>query len=270
MIDYASTPNTSGTFPNVVGLNVTSPGAGDGTPFLKSMIDDLWGARQAIMSHAGLTPDAVTESASASQFLTGIQRVAGHPGEVIAWDGNLSDPSSGSIRLLPLNGQGILRISYPDLDAAVYVGNTLNPTASAYYRATDAAGTSRSTTGAYLILPDRRGYVLRGLDTAASVDPDGASRDIGDTQDWALRKHSHYVWGEGSYPLDDNNHLYTTGATVAELVHWLLSGAESTTEVMADNMPSSSPYTSNVVPAANQSADENRMINSATRWCIRY
>lgn len=265
MIDYASTPNTSGAFPNVVGLNVTAPGAGDGTPFLKSMIDDLWGARQAIMDHANLTPDAVTESASASQFLEGIQKVAGHPGEVIAWDGEAADPSADDIRLLPLNGQGVLRASYPDLDTACYVGNTLNPTASAYYRATDAAGTSRSTSGAYLILPDRRGYVLRGLDTAAAVDPDGAARDIGDVQDWKIKQHDHTCWTQTEY-LNTTTITYTSGAVAFNGIAYI-SGAENLTDVLAQTIPTSGG--SKPIAAANQGT-ENRMTNSATRWCIRY
>jgi len=262
MIDYASTPNTSGVFPYVVGLNVTAPGAGDGTPFLKSMIDDLWGARQAIMDHASLTPDAVTESPGFSQFLDGIQKICGHPGEVIAWMGDTSDPSITGIRLLPLNGQGVLRTSYPDLDAACYTGDPDNPTAPSFYHADDAAGTSRNVAGIYLILPDLRGYVLRGLDTAAAVDPDGVGRASGDTQDWALAEHTHYVENQGGTAVPQVTTI-TEGSGSSFSGYATVVAAITTTALYASDL-----YAPSV--GGDGIKTEIRMVNSACRWCIRY
>lgn len=43
-------------------------------------------------------------------------------------------------------------------------------------------------------LPDLRGYFLRGLDTAAAVDPDGASRTVGSTQMGSVEQHTHTYW----------------------------------------------------------------------------
>jgi hypothetical protein len=62
-----------------------------------------------------------------------------------------------------------------------------------YFRADNSDGSSPSTTGIYLILPESRGYVPRGLDTAATVDPDGASRYLGDIQLDAYQGHYHTV-----------------------------------------------------------------------------
>lgn len=73
MKNYADIPNTSGAFPAVVSLNATGPGETDGTPITKTVVDDLWGARQAIMAAAGLTPDDVQETVSASQFLEALR-----------------------------------------------------------------------------------------------------------------------------------------------------------------------------------------------------
>lgn len=72
MKDYSTIPNTSGSFPDVVSQNATGPGETDGTPYIKQVIDDLWGARQALMDYAGLTPNGSQETSSNSQFLQAI------------------------------------------------------------------------------------------------------------------------------------------------------------------------------------------------------
>jgi hypothetical protein len=142
-----------------------------------------------ILNRAGLTPNGVLESDSASQIKEALWKGFGAPpGVVTQWHLD-DDPGTSGHRCLFLNGQGILRANYPDLDDAVYVGDSANPTASTYYHADDAAGTIRNTTGIYLILPETRGYVPRGLDTAAAVDPDGASRDLGSLQLDAFQGH---------------------------------------------------------------------------------
>lgn len=183
MINYlASFTNTDGaSFPDTLGKNATGPSATDGTEYVKLFIDDLWGARQALMDYTGLTPDTVSEAPGTAQVLEAWRRAFGGPGEVVEYHKN-DDPTVFGDRILLLNGQGVLRASFPLLDAAVYVGDGDNPTASVYFRADNANGTSRNIAGIYLILPETRGYVARGLDTAASVDPDGASRDLGSIQ----------------------------------------------------------------------------------------
>ena len=192
MINYLSSfVNTGGaSFPDTLGKNASGPAATDGTEFVKIFIDDLWGARQALMDYSGLTPDSVTEAPDTAQVLEAWRRAFGGPGEVVQYMKN-TDPSVNGDRILLLNGQGVLRASFPLLDAATYVGDGDNASASAFFRADDAAGTSRNIVGIYIILPETRGYAPRGLDTAASVDPDGASRDLGSIQLDAFQGHWH-------------------------------------------------------------------------------
>jgi len=263
MIDYSAVfTNTSGAFPNIVGVNASGPSATDGTEFIKAFIDDLWGARQALMDHAGLTPNAATEAAGASQALQAMQFVSGNPGEIVAWAGDvLIDPSSLGIRIFELTGQGVLRANFLDLDTYTYVGNADNPTASSFYHADDAAGTIRNTAGIYLIMPDLRGYFLRGLDLAAAVDPDGAGRDIGNVQNDAITKHYHNIFDGGTvfYPRSTADGSGTSYTGISDFA--------SGTPAQAGKSDGSST----IVPGGvTDLSTENRPTNIAIRWCIRY
>jgi hypothetical protein len=176
---------TGGPFPNFSAKNATGAGATDGTEWLKALIDDyLLGWSQALLDHEGLSPDGVAEAAGASQILDAIQNIL-PPGMVVEWNLN-TDPASYGARYLLLNGQGILRANYPELDANVYVGDGNNAAVAAagapFFHADNSDGSSPNTAGVYLILPESRGVVARGLDSAASIDPDGASRYLGDLQ----------------------------------------------------------------------------------------
>jgi hypothetical protein len=117
------------------------------------------------------------------------------PGTIDEW-ANALDPAVSGHRAILLQGQGVLIASFPDLDAAVYVGDGNNAAVAAgggkFYRASDAAGTTPNIAGPYLILPDARGVVPRGLDVAAAIDPDGASRFLGDIQVDAFQGHIFY------------------------------------------------------------------------------
>ena len=73
MKDYSTLPNTSGSFPDVVATDASGPGETDGTPLKKQVVDDLWGARQALMDAVGFTPNDTQESASASQHLDALK-----------------------------------------------------------------------------------------------------------------------------------------------------------------------------------------------------
>lgn len=255
MIDYkASFVNTDGVnFPDTKAVNASGPSATDGTEFVKLMIDDEWGARQAIMDHAGLTPDTVTEDPGTSQFVEAIQKgMAVGPGIGVTYWKN-DDPATLGDRVLLLTGQGVLRTSYPELDAAVYVGDPDNPTASKFYHANDAPGTSRNIAGIYLILPDTRGYGLRGLDVAAAVDPDGASRDLGHIQDDAFQGHRHDPFpGAGTF-------IHSGGVGTTGTVGANFSNQVSTGNPVTDTV--------NGVPRTDS---ETRMINVATNFGITY
>ena len=266
MINYDTINNVVGTFPNAVSQNATGPGATDGTPYIKDVIDDLWGHNQDLMNLATLSPDASAEANGASQRTEAIRRVGGYPGVGVPWFGNTDDPATTfGVRLLELKGQGILRANYVELDLKTYVGDGDNPTASAFYRADDAGGAVRNTTGVYLILPDSRGQFIRGFDSAGTIDPDGASRDIGNIQDWAIQKNNHYVWSLANYMNELSSKDFSAGA---RFVYEGVAGAETVSDLFADSILVSGG--NQQVAAANQDSDESRSTNIAARWAIYY
>lgn len=147
--------NTDGSaFPDNKSVNASGPSATDGTEFVKLMIDNyMFGPQQALINHAGLIPDGISEADGASQELEALQKSFGYPGEAVDWYGDL-DPAVIGMRVLLLEGQGILIANFQELATAVYVGDGNNATAPAFYKADDAAGTIRNIAGIYLILPD--------------------------------------------------------------------------------------------------------------------
>jgi hypothetical protein len=187
MQDYLATfTNTNGLgFPNTAAINASGGAATDGTEFTANMINDsMWGILQTLLDYTGQTPNGVVENPANSQILEAFRRFS-IPGVQLPVFWN-NDPAVLGIRAILLTGQGILKANYPELDAVVYVGDANNAAVHAagggFYHADDAAGTIPNTAGAYLILPDARGRVVRGLDLTGSVDPDGAGRYLGDLQ----------------------------------------------------------------------------------------
>jgi hypothetical protein len=164
MIDYAATfTNYTGSFPNIEAQNVTAPGAGDGTEFVAALVNDIWGRAQALLDYAGLTPDGVQEAPDTAQILTALSKGYGiGPGiGVIYWKNGT--PAANGDRVILLQGQVITIASYPLLAAAVYVGDANNATAPAFYKTSDAGGTTRSTSGTYMVMPDTRAVSLKGV-----------------------------------------------------------------------------------------------------------
>lgn len=273
MIDISAVfAEFNGSFPNFVGKNATGAGATDGTEYIAAMIDNwAWGWQQALFDYEGFTPDGVTESAGASQIVDAMNNMI-PPGMVAEWNINV-DPATLGARYLLLNGQGILRANYPLLDANVYVGDGNNAAVAAaggaYYRADDAAGTTPNIAGAYLILPESRGYTTRGLDSAASVDPDGASRYLGDNQIDAMQttRGSFRLRGFelGSDLLDNPLGSFTIAVGGASALTAASSGNSVARDtVNFDNTNSTSPN------AAKTDDDESRMSNRSTQFAIRY
>lgn len=198
MQDYAAAfTNFSGAFPDILAINASGPSATDGTEFVSNMINDsMWGVMQMILNRASLSPNGVLESDANSQIRDALQLGFGAPvGVVTQWHID-DDPGVSGHRALLLSGQGILRANFAELDAACYVGNANNAAVAAvdggYYRADNSDGSSPNIAGVWLILPETRGYAPRGLDVAASVDPDGASRFLGDVQVDAGQGHIHF------------------------------------------------------------------------------
>lgn len=200
---------TIGSSPDVLAINSTGAAIPDGTEFIAELINDLFmGPMQATLDYAGLTPNGVTEAAGASQFLEAIGKgFAIGPGVGGDWWAN-DDPSVTGHRALLLQGQGVLRASYPEADTIYYVGDGNNAAVAAgggsglsrgaFFHADNADGSSPNTTGAYLILPDTRGRSGRGKDPTATVDPQGALRFLGDEQDSAMWSHWHDAFFERS------------------------------------------------------------------------
>lgn len=158
MIDYATVlANTSGAFPNILAVNVSAAGAGDGTEFVAALVNDIWGRAQALMSRAGLTPDGVTEAPDTAQIISAISRGfnVGAGFGVTYW--KTGTPNDNGDRVLLLQGQVIEISAYADLVDATYVGDSDNATAPAFYKVSDSGGLTRSTTGTHFKLPDHRG-----------------------------------------------------------------------------------------------------------------
>lgn len=223
MINYlASFVNTDGAaFPDTEAVNVTAPGAGDGTEFVKLMVDDIWGRAQALLDYAGLVPDGVSEAPDTAQVLDAIGLGFGvGPGVGVTYWKN-DTPAVHGDRVLLLQGQVVLIATYPLLDAAVYVGNAANPTAPAFFRTSDAGGTIRDIAGPYLVLPDTRGLSLKNIGNATvNARVKTGPVLLGEMQEDREQGHAHSivtqnpggaagVRGPGNYQYD-NNGLYDT------------------------------------------------------------
>src|SRR4030042_3471083 len=167
MLDWTAVfANYDGAWPDILAKNVAAPGADDGTEFIASLINDgIWGWQQALMDGAGLSPNGITEAAGGSQILTAFEhKYALGAGIKIMYEKN-GTPAANGDRVLLLQGQVIALASYTALVAACYVGDGNNPTAPAYYKTSDAGGTTRDTSGGYFVLPDHRAMSPKGVGT---------------------------------------------------------------------------------------------------------
>ncbi|WP_050465093.1 hypothetical protein [Herbaspirillum autotrophicum] len=88
------------------------------------------------------------------------------------------------------NGGAIPVASYAVLAVVLYCGDANNATAAWGYRCTSAATptTTRSTTGAYIVLPDARGEYSRGWDDGRGID---AGRSLWAWQAGQVLSHTH-------------------------------------------------------------------------------
>jgi hypothetical protein len=263
--------NTSGSFPDTVGVNASGPAAQDGFEFVANFVNDNnLGIHQMILDRAGLTPNGIVESASGtSQIKEGLQKgFGGFPGKVHQWHVNL-DPGVTGHRALLLHGQGVLRANYPELDAACYVGDANNAAVAAvgggYYRADDAAGTIPNIVGVYIILPETRGYAPRGLDPAATVDPQGASRFLGDNQVDAMQRITGSINGAGAVGfLTPGSGLGALASTAIAATTFALQAGAADATLQYDNSGSTTPN------AAKTDDVETRMANYSTKWVVWY
>lgn len=268
-------PNTiytygSGTFPNFIATNSTGAATQDGTEIIAEGWNNfILGPWQALFDYAGITPDGVTEAAGSSQWLECIQKAFGvGPGKLVGW-WLADDPSVTGDRVLLLQGQGILIANYPELTGAVYVGDGNNTAVAAgggkFYKSSDSAGTIPDIAGTYLQLPDLRGYVLRGLDVAGSVDPGGASRFMGDTQlDASQGWQAGGVTGTATYwgrVAADNQYTVGSSNTTYGLIYYKTTFQGTSAMITALNDGT------NGTP---RKSSETRMINVSIQWGITY
>ena len=70
------TTPASGNYPYGSARNVSSPGAGDGTPWILDAINDIWGMQQAILVEGGVTPSGVADTVNLSDYVTAINQMA--------------------------------------------------------------------------------------------------------------------------------------------------------------------------------------------------
>jgi hypothetical protein len=171
--------------------NVSVPGDGTGTPWEADIVNDLFGWQQQLLTAAGIIPSGNPDKVGASQYYDAMRLTGGYPGLIVPMVLNV-DPATLGLRILLLDGSGVLRSNYADLDAVTYVGDADNGSRGSFYHADDAAGTIRNINGAYLILGDVRGYFLRGNDGSGVIDPE-TGRKIAGTQLYAMENHAHKI-----------------------------------------------------------------------------
>lgn len=134
--------------------------------------------------------------------LDGRPLYAAAPGDLVLTYSKTPPPNT-----LKANGAAVPVASYSALAEAIYVGDELNATAAWGYRCTSQSTptTTRSTTGAFIVLPDQRAESIRGFDDGRGID---ANRAWASWQDGMVGPHIHplkyWSWkdgtGTGSHP----------------------------------------------------------------------
>ncbi len=286
MLDFSDFLNTTGAFPNVEATDSSGPTLRDGTPINANLINDIWGAFQAILSAAGVTPSEGVESSSASDLLDSIRKLGGAPGEIVM---HAAPSESLAANVLPLKGQLLTAASYPALVAATYVGdgNNSNLYFSAFYKCSDSGGAIRNTAGPYFKLPDCRGLFIRALA--------GALTGVDMARDWLVTNtgadyrsmpgtnttqspgwHIHDVMGLSTRGLNETlqyvmtsnpGNITGSAGTVATYSTYMYRGLTGVSDATAKIGRTVSPA---VDFSASSYYDEVRPVNTAFHLGIRY
>lgn len=108
---YPGQSNAASTdYPYGSGRDVSSPGAGDGTPFQQAWFNDIYGFLQAILQQGGVTPSGNPDTAVLSDYLTAMKAL--HTGrllrrKVLTGSGTYTTPSDvKSIKVTMVGGGG--------------------------------------------------------------------------------------------------------------------------------------------------------------------
>ncbi|WP_416046673.1 phage tail protein [Cupriavidus basilensis] len=180
----------------------------------------------------------------------------------VSWFARSSAPAG----FLKANGAAVPVASYAVLAASIYCGDALNATALFGYRCANSDGTGRSTTGAYIVLPDLRGEFPRGWDDGRGVDP---GRSLYSWQDMQLRDHNHLtpfaMDGGGLYT------IYGSAAGITPLYNTAtISGTYRSASVGAVNGGLIGTALTGGVYGFTGSGSEIRPRNVALLACIRF
>lgn len=249
--------------------NITTAGDGTGSPWEKQVLNDLLGMQQELLDLAGKVPSGSADVVGTSQYVDSIRAISGHPGVCVPLFLNAA-PSTFDLRILLLDGTTVLASNYVDLVDATYVGNGANSAAHAagagFVKTSDSGGATPDTAGPYFLLPDMRGQFLRGKDSAGAIDPDGATRYLGDIQADAIQRHNHQLTTyDESY-----GYVGVDQFSSAAGLFMMTQGALATGTIHASAVEIGEDIGSSGIPHIGRVDVETRATNSNADWGIWY
>jgi hypothetical protein len=259
----ANTNAPDANYPYGSARDIAVPGDGTGTPYNENVVNDQWGFNQKLLNAASIVPSGSPETILASQYYDAMRATAGFPGLIVPMALNV-DPATAGIRVLVLDGSGVLRANYSELDTNTYVGDGNNATADGFFHADDAAGTSRNTAGAYLILPVTYGHFLRGIDPSGIFDPE-VSRLPGESQGDAVEDHVHKLERSVS-PFTKLVEVEYSGLSEAagRIIPSVFQGGDAGADTFAQTILDAN------FAATVSTATETRPTNMAVNWGVWY
>lgn len=175
--------------------------------------------------------------------------------------------SAAPTGFLKANGAAVSVSTYADLTAAIYCGDGNNAAAAWGYRCTDNLNpsTSRSTSGAYIVLPDERGEFMRGFDDGRGVD---SGRSLWATQADQNKAHTHTAStgnsGNHSHSIDETTQFNAQSGGTSVLKKLTTSSGGATVDTTADGNHT------HTVTVNSDGGAEARPRNVAALVCIRY
>jgi microcystin-dependent protein len=200
------------------------------------------------------------------EYLEGLETVT--PGAVVYFP-----RTTAPTGWLKANGAVVTVASYAALVAAAYCGDAANATALSCYRCTsdsNPAGT-RSTTGAYFVLPDLRAETIKGLDDGRGID---SARVLASAQADQNKAHAHA--GSSGSTASAGVHTHTvrgdTNASASTKHLAVNSNGNSTANTnLSDAALSAGAHTHTVtLTVASDGGTEVRVRNIALLACIKF